>query len=131
VQLQKPTIVIADDNEEVIRQVMLLLDHSYDLIGVCHDGEQALSAVTGLHPDVVVLDIAMPKLGGLQVVGRLQTLKTKSKIIMLTASEDQDLANGAIEAGAHGFVLKRRMHSDLQKAIDAVMHGAIFISQAS
>jgi two-component system, NarL family, response regulator NreC len=99
-------------------------------VGVCKDGVSAVQLISETKPDVALLDIFMPGLDGIKVVGRLRTSDTQTKIIMLTGIEGQDYVNVALKAGANGFVVKRRMHSDLHKAIETVLSGAVFVSPA-
>lgn len=126
--MPKLRIVIADDNEEIVRIVSKMVNSRYELVGVCNDGESAVHMVSKLKPDVALLDISMPRLDGLKVVGHLRVTTANTKIIMLTGLGDQDFINLAFKAGAHGFVVKRRMHSDLHTAIETVLSGAEFVS---
>ena len=126
--MAKLRIVIVDDNEEIVRIVSRMVNSRYELVGVSNDGESAVDMVSKLKPDVALLDISMPRLDGLKIVGHLRVTAANTKIIMLTGLEDQGFVNLAFKAGAHGFVVKRCMHSDLHTAIETVLSGVEFVS---
>jgi DNA-binding NarL/FixJ family response regulator len=83
-----------------------------------------------LRPDVVVLDILMPALDGIQITRRLTAMRTKSRIVVLTGLEDQGYVKAALKGGAHAFVFKRRMASDLLQAINGAIDGRFFLSES-
>jgi len=125
---RKPRVILADDTEAILRAVTLRLADRFDLVGVCRDGSAAFQATLELCPDVLVLDIMMPVMNGIQVARCLQIMKTESKIVMLTAMEDPEYSEAARAAGVRGFVLKQRMAADLLHAIEVVLDGGVFIT---
>jgi DNA-binding NarL/FixJ family response regulator len=87
-----------------------------------------LDAAAKLKPDLIIVDIAMPELDGIKAARELLKTGTKAKIIFLTIQKDEDYINAALATGAHGYVLKYRMQSDLITAIQQVLKGRSFIS---
>jgi len=123
-------ILLADDAPEILAAVTELLQHDFDIVGSAPNGAQAIEAVATLSPDLVVLDISMPVLNGLQVALRLREMGCTAKIIFLTVHQDQDYVEAAFSAGAKGYVFKSRMNTDLRTAINTVHVGKIFIPEA-
>lgn len=124
----QPRVLLAEGSEATIQSISLLLSDRFEVAGAVRDGEAAVRAVVDLRPDVVVLDILMPGLDGLQATRRLKTLRTKSKIVILTGLEGREYMDAALQAGASGFVFKRRMMTDLLVAIGKVVAGGVFLS---
>lgn len=110
--------------------VRALLESRYDLVGTATDGEEALDAVRMLRPDVVVLDIAMPKLSGIDVARHLQTDETRPVIIFLTIHRDAAIVEAALETGALGYVVKTSAGQELLTAIEQALTGRRFVSPA-
>jgi DNA-binding NarL/FixJ family response regulator len=94
------------------------------------NGQAAVEAALELPPDLIVLDILMPVLDGIQVVRQLRAAGSSCRVLMLTGLEDKDFASAALEAGANGFVFKSRMGIDLLHAIEEVLEGRTFVSSA-
>src|SRR4029077_11205820 len=88
---------------------------------------QALYAARRLDPDVVVLDVTMPELDGFQTARELKQSGSRARIVMMTMHDSDEFVAAAIESGAHGYVLKTRMHSDLVSAIDHAIAGRLFV----
>jgi DNA-binding NarL/FixJ family response regulator len=124
---RRPRIVVADDNAWVLAKVTALLAERFDLVDTVPDGPQAIDAVRWLDPDVVVLDIIMSELNGFQTARELTRSMSRAKIVMLTLHQSDDLVAAAVTAGAEGYVLKSRMGSDLEAAIDHVIAGRLFV----
>lgn len=122
-------ILLADDHlmvREGLKQV-LELDHDIDVISEASDGYECLNLINKTHPDVVLLDINMPNLDGLQVLSIMKQQKMKSKVIMLTIHKDVDYLIEALDAGCDGYVLKDSDSETLKKAIFDVYNGETFI----
>lgn len=122
-------ILLADDHlmvREGLKQV-LELDHDIDVISEASDGYECLNLINKTHPDVVLLDINMPNLDGLQVLSIMKQQKMKSKVIMLTIHKDVDYLIEALDAGCDGYVLKDSDSETLKKAIFDVYKGETFI----
>ncbi len=124
-------VFLADDHEAILDRVARLLAAEYNVVGTATDGQQALEAVQDLKPDVLVLDISMPVMNGMDTARRLKKLGAETRIIFLTVHDDPDFAKEALEAGALGYVIKPRIVSDLMIAINEVCAGRSFVSPLS
>jgi DNA-binding NarL/FixJ family response regulator len=127
----KPRVLLVDDSERVVRAVSRILADEFDVIGYAHDGAEAIKSVIRLKPDVVVMDIVMPKLDGIQATRRLSQMNLPSKTVVLSGLEDQDFIEAAMAAGASGFVFKSCMVRDLSLAIHEALTGKVFVSNRS
>jgi DNA-binding NarL/FixJ family response regulator len=94
-----------------------------------NDGQAALDAVAKVHPDIVVLDVSMPVLNGIQVARRLRETDPDTKIVFLTVENNPDVCRAALETGALGYVLKARLRTDLILAIKQAKLGHRFVSE--
>jgi DNA-binding NarL/FixJ family response regulator len=103
-----------------------LLEPTYEVAGTFTDGEKLVAAAETLLPDVVILDVGMPKMNGLSACGRIKNLLPKTKIILLTMNQDIDTAGEAFRAGASGYVLKTSAASELIAAVREVLRGGYF-----
>ncbi len=124
-------VLLADDHEAMLDRVTDLLADECDVIGTAIDGRQALDAAMELKPDVLVLDISMPVMNGIETARSLKELGVKTRIIFLTVHDDPDYAREALETGALGYVIKSRIASDLFAAINEVHAGRSFVSPLS
>ena len=122
------SIVLADDNASVLADLREELDDEFQILGTAANGDEAIREVLRLDPDVVVLDITMPVLTGLQVASRLQQAHPGTKVLFLTIYEDPEYISAAFSVGALGYVTKRRLCSDLSRAIREVFEGRKFLS---
>jgi DNA-binding NarL/FixJ family response regulator len=127
--MAKIRVVLADDHQAVLAKVRGVLGEDFDVVDAVADGSQAVDVVLALDPDVLVTDISMPSLDGLQVAKRLQSAHCRAKIVFLTVHEDQDFVAAALHAGASGYVTKSRLAIDLIPAIREALLGRTFISQ--
>jgi DNA-binding NarL/FixJ family response regulator len=127
--MAKIRVVLADDHQAVLERVRRALAAEFDVVAVVEDGNQAVDAILALDPDVLVMDISMPVMDGLQAARRLQASKCRAKILFLTIHEDQDFVAAALNAGASGYVTKSRLASDLIPAIRTALQGRTFVSQ--
>jgi len=103
-----------------------LLEPEYEVVGTCHDGDALLAAALASSPDLVILDVGMPKLNGLIAAARLKKALPKTKLIFLTMNQDAETAGEAFRAGASGYVLKTSAASELVTAIREVLRGGYF-----
>ena len=124
----KIRVVLADDHQALLARVRRVLAEEYEVVGVAANGSQAVEAVLTLNPDVLVIDISMPVLDGLQAARQLQQANCRTKIVFLTIREDQDFVAAALSAGALGYVTKARLSTDLVPAILGAMQGRTFVS---
>jgi DNA-binding NarL/FixJ family response regulator len=104
------------------------LSAEFEIAGTAENGEQAVREVFRLEPDIVVLDITMPVMNGLQVASLLREKRSATKILFLTIHEEPEYISAAFSAGACGYVTKRRLASDLRAAIREVYDGRNFLS---
>jgi len=123
-------ILLADDHKEMRDSVRRCLEEEFKVVGAVADGAALLEAATQLDPDICLLDISMPKLNGIEVANQLKQRGSRAKVIFLTIHEDMDFAQAALKTGASGYVIKRRMASDLLRAVKEALAGRIFISSA-
>ncbi len=126
--VKRPRVVLADDHQMLREAFASLLESTCHIVGAVSDGRALLTAAAELRPDVVLLDVAMPSLNGLDAARRLRQTMPEVKIIFLTVNEDPDLAAEAIREGASGYLLKNSAASELQRAIDDAMEGRTYIT---
>ena len=124
-------VLLVDDNEEMLARSAATLAPACEIIGAVKDGPAALQAAEALHPDVIVLDISMPGMTGLEVASRLCQAGSKAAVVFLTAHREEDFRKAALSAGGIGYVLKPRLASDLITAVLEARAGRHFISPAS
>ena len=123
-----PRILLADDQEEVRRAIAHLLEGEFHVIGTAENGQRALELAPVLSPDVIVLDVCMPVLNGIEAAERLRESGSASKVVFLTVHEDADFVNAALSTGALGYVLKCSAGADLIPAIRQAVEGKRFVS---
>jgi DNA-binding NarL/FixJ family response regulator len=124
-------IMVVDDHEVVRRGLKALLDSQpgWEVIGEASDGRQALEKVHQLSPDVVVLDITMPYLSGLEVARRILADAPKTKLVFFTMHNSEQMVYEALNAGVHGYVLKSDSSTDLVHAVESTqLHHKFFVS---
>ena len=124
----RPRIFFADDHAMVVQGLCALLEKDYDILGVVADGRALVAEAPKLHPDVVVVDVGMPFLNGLDAVERLIPLLPDTKFVFLTMQDDPNLAAAALRLGAVGYVLKHSAVSELRTAITAVLEGKSYVT---
>lgn len=126
------TIVVADDHKIVREGLVKLLEERDDftVIGEAADGEEAVQMVLDRQPDVVIMDIWMPRLGGIDATRRIGKKGSSSKILVLSMHESRTYVEEVLRAGASGYVVKNSAPADLIQAIDAVCAGASYLSPA-
>ena len=118
-------VLVVDDAEEWRNFIccLLLRGGRFEIVGKAHDGSHAISLAIQTTPAVILLDICMPKLNGLEAAKRILALQPQALIIFVTGEIDQDVVLAAIEIGALGYVLKTKASRDLLIAIDAAIDG--------
>ena len=119
---------LADDNEAMLDRAAGILANECNVIGTATDGQQALDEVREQKPDILVLDISMPVMNGIETARRLKEGGSETRIVFLTVHDDPELAKWVQEAGALGYVIKPRMGSDLIVAIKEASAGRFFLS---
>ena len=126
--MRRPRFLLADEHRLVREAFARLLESDCDVVGAVADGRALLAAAPELRPDIVVLDIAMPLLNGLDAARQLRRLMPEVKLVFLTVSEDPDLAAEAFRAGASGYLLKNSAASELLESIQQVSQGRSYIT---
>jgi len=129
--MNRPRVIIADDHPAMLEAAVRLLERDHEVVATAVDGAAALEAVPALRPDVVVLDISMPGLTGIEVARRLKASGSNARIVFLTVHEDPDFAVEAFAVGGSAFVTKSRMTTDLRLAISEALAGHVFVSPSS
>lgn len=122
-------ILIVDDHEIVREGIRMLIRRSrpeWEICGEASNGEEAIAAIQSAKPDVVVLDLTMPKLSGMEVAAKIAGLKLSSRILIFTMHETERLCSDVRASGAQGFVLKSQAARDLIRAIDCLLGGGTF-----
>jgi DNA-binding NarL/FixJ family response regulator len=113
-----------------VEKVTQLLQLEYEVLGAVSNGQDLISAAEELKPDVLVVDITMPILNGIDAAKKLKERGCESKIVFLTVHSDPDYLRACLAAGGLGYVAKSRMSSDLSQAVDRALAERIFISPA-
>jgi DNA-binding NarL/FixJ family response regulator len=126
--MPKTRVLLADDHVLVARGLAELLKDTFDLVGIVHDGRALLEAAGRLRPDVVVTDISMPLLNGLDAVRQIRACHAGIKIVILTMHADTETAVSAFRAGARGYVLKVSPEHEFITAIEQVAQGRAYVS---
>jgi DNA-binding NarL/FixJ family response regulator len=121
-------VLLADDHAIVAEGLASLLKDHFHLVGTVGDGNALIDAARRQRPDVIVADIAMPVMSGLEALRRLKAAKTRAKVIFLTMHADAELAAEAFRAGASGYVLKASAGEELITAIGEVLQGRIYLT---
>ena len=128
--MKRPSILLADDHTMVLEGLSKILAEDYNVVGMVEDGRALLQAAQRLEPDVIVLDISMPLLNGLEAARQLNKLVPRTKLIFLTMHAELAYATQAFQTGASGFLLKRSAAEELTQAIQAVLKDQFFVTPA-
>ncbi len=126
--MSRPRVLVADDHRIVAEGLRSLLEPTFELVGIVENGRELVEAAGKLHPDVIVADISMPLLNGIEAARQLKQRGERAKIILLTMHSDVTYATRAFDAGASGFVLKHAASSELITAIEEVLKGRTYIT---
>jgi len=123
-----PRILLADDQEEMLQTLVEMLEGEFQIVGTAENGMRVLELTPRLAPDIVVLDISMPVLNGLEAALRLKEQCLAARVVFLTAHEDTDLVEAGMSAGALGYVVKSCLATDLVPALWQALAGKTFVS---
>jgi DNA-binding NarL/FixJ family response regulator len=126
--MNRPRILMADDHLMLLEAFKALLEPDFDVVGTVTDGRTLLEEFSRLNPDVVLLDVAMPLLNGLDAGRQLKAQRRSVKLIYLTMNPDPDLAGEALRLGASGYVLKSSAAQELKQAIQEALRGRSYIT---
>ena len=128
--MEKTTVLLADDHKIVLEGLKGLLADEFEVVGTVEDGRTLLEQARQLRPDVIVVDVAMPLLNGIDAVKQIKKSGLDTKVVFLTMHQDAMYAKEALDAGALGFVLKHSAPSELTRAIQEALKGNTYISPA-
>jgi DNA-binding NarL/FixJ family response regulator len=124
----RPRLLIVDDHKVVAEGLVRLLGDRFEILETITDGSLVLDAVSRLHPDVILLDLSMPNVGGLEAMRQLTEHGVESRTIILTMHADANLAVESLKAGAAGFALKESSSEELLAALDVVLGGGTYLT---
>lgn len=127
-QTHRPTVLLADDHRMVAEGLRTLLSAEFDLVGVVEDGIALVEAARSLKPEVIVADITMPRLNGIDALARLREDNPQVRVVFLTMHQDPAYARRALDAGASGYVLKHSAPAELSAAIWAALQGKTYVT---
>jgi len=126
--MKKPRILLADDHKIVIEGLKNLLRDEFEIVGSVEDGRALVEKASKLYPDVIVADISMPQLNGIEAARQIKKIDKNIKIVFLTMHPDATYAADAFEAGASGFVLKHSASGELIRAIHEAIKGRTYVT---
>ena len=126
--MKRPRIILADDHRVFAEGLKALLSDEYEILCIVENGEELLAAVEDHGPDLVVADVSMPKLNGIECVRKLREMRPELKVVLLTMHEEVGLAVAAMRAGAAGYLLKNGGTRDVLLAIAEALEGGVRIA---
>ncbi|MGC1388313.1 MAG: response regulator transcription factor [Steroidobacteraceae bacterium] len=121
-------VLMADDHAEIMTQTRSVLASEFEIVGSVTNGVDLIKAAAQLDPDVIVLDITMPGLDGIETARQLTRFRCRAKLVFLTVHEDPDYLRAALQSGGAAYVIKGRLASDLITAIHEALAGHRFVS---
>jgi DNA-binding NarL/FixJ family response regulator len=127
----RATIVLADDHPAFAAACERFIRSEYDVVATVSSGEDALAAVDEHDPALLILDLGMPDMSGLDVLAAIREGESRVRVVVLTLHQERSIADRALSLGAAGFVTKSRMTRDLRRALAAALRGASFCSPLS
>ena len=125
--MERPSLLIVDDHEVVIEGLIRLLGDRFNIIGTLTDGRTVVEDVLRLRPDLLLLDLSIPNVSGLEILRRLNARKIPFKAVVLTMHADPSLAVESLRTGASAFVLKQSSGSELERALQLVLDGGTYL----
>ena len=126
--MNRPRLVVADDHRIVAEGLRQLLEPEFELLGIVENGRQLLEAARRLHPDVIVADISMPELNGVEALEELKRSNPDVRVVFLTMHQNPAYAKRALDAGAFGYVVKNSAVRELVSAVRSAAAGHVFVS---
>jgi DNA-binding NarL/FixJ family response regulator len=126
--LNRPRVLLADDEPDFIVASARLLEPEFDVVKTVGNGQQVLEEAPRFEPDLLVLDISMPMLNGIDAARRLRSAGCRAQFVFLTVHREPEYVEAGFAAGAKGYVLKSRLVSDLPLALKEVLAGRSFVS---
>jgi len=128
--MKKPRVLIADDHSILLAGLCKLMEDSCEVVGMVEDGRTLVEAARHLQPDLILLDISMPFLNGLNAARQIKKLLPDAKLLFLTMHSSATYATEALKAGASGYLLKQSAATELPQAIEAVLKGHTYLAPA-
>ena len=126
--MNPPRVLLADDHQTILEAEIALLSRYFEVVGTAADGAALVSEAYRLHPDVVVTDISMPILNGIDALHKLRESGSTAKFVFVTVHSEKEFVEACMEAGALGYVRKSRLKQHLVPAIKAVLAGRSYVS---
>ena len=126
--LNRTRVLLADDHSVVLDRVGVLLSSSFEIVGAVTNGQELISAGIRLDPDVIVADVTMPVVGGIEAAHQLREAGSRAKFVFLTIHIEHEFVDACVAEGALGYVVKSHMKTDLIPAIRAALVGRTFVS---
>lgn len=126
--MERPTVVVADDHPILLAGLVKLLEPEYDVVGTATDGIAAIDTTDHLRPDLLVIDVSMPRLNGLDAIRRVRAANPAIRIVVLTIHTGPSYVAAALEAGANGYVVKQSVAEDLMEALATALAGGTYRS---
>jgi DNA-binding NarL/FixJ family response regulator len=121
-------VVVADDHQSLRERVVRTLAREFSVVATVSDGEQLVAAEAQFHPDVVVADVCMPRMGGLEAAACIRRRGSQAAVVCLTADPESEMIEAALDAGVLGYVAKASLAADLVPAVRAALAGRRFVS---
>jgi len=126
--MARPRVLIADDHKIVVEGLKKMLQHDFDIAGTVEDGRELITSVEKHHPDVIIADVSMPMLNGIDAVRQIKKVHKTIKVVFLTMQLDVAYAVSAFNAGASGYVLKHSAPDELVTAINEALKGRTYVT---
>jgi two-component system, NarL family, response regulator DegU len=127
VVMMKLRLILADDNPSVLAKLKSLLGSEYDVLATAPDGKAALEHIRRYQPDVVILDLEMPEMNGIEVTKELSSHLPSPAVLICSIQSDRDIVEAALAAGAAGYISKRKMATELIPAVESIGRGQSFV----
>jgi DNA-binding NarL/FixJ family response regulator len=128
--MARPRLLIADDHPLILEGLLRLLTEAYDIVGSAADGRALIEAADRLQPDLIVLDIALPLMNGIEAARRIRSDNPGARLVFVTQYTDRHYVQEAFRAGASGYVVKQSASSELAAAITEALRGRYYISES-
>jgi DNA-binding NarL/FixJ family response regulator len=126
---KETTVLLEDDHNGFLDEVSGLLIDEYKIVGTARNGRSALDAARESHAEIILLDIEMPILNGIEVARAIRQAGLTSKVVFLTMLAEPDYVTAAFKAGAQGYIFKSHLHRDLRLALETVLANRVFVSR--
>jgi DNA-binding NarL/FixJ family response regulator len=126
---KETTVLLEDDHNGFLDEVSGLLIDEYKIVGTARNGRSALDAARESHAEIILLDIEMPILNGIEVARAIRQAGLTSKVVFLTMHAEPDYVTAAFKAGAQGYIFKSHLHRDLRLALETVLANRVFVSR--